>query len=119
MLNLFLDQIFQGVTVFVAILLGLPFRGHPLDELFGHLHLGFSDRFFSRSFALRYIDELTRKAQQLEHESVLLGLYRGEMLPRPYYDHLGDGDILPMTERAAKEIPKRITFAATLGEPRL
>jgi hypothetical protein len=38
------------------------------------------------------------------------------MLPRPYYDHLGDGDILPMTERAAKEIPKRITFAATLGD---
>ena len=34
-----------------------------------------------------------------------MGLYRGEMLPRPYYD-LGDGDILPMTERAAKEIPK-------------
>jgi hypothetical protein len=86
--------------------------------LFGHLHPGFSDRFFSRSFELRYINELTRKAHQLEHESVVLGLYRGEMLPRPYYD-LGDGDILPMTERAAKEIPKSITFAATLGEPRL
>ena len=65
----------------------------------------FPNRFFSRTFKLRYIDELTRKAHQLEHESVLLGLYRGEMLPRPYYD-LGDGDILPMTERAAKEIPK-------------
>jgi hypothetical protein len=118
MLNLFLDQVFQGVTVFVGVLLGLPCRGHALNELFGHLHLGFSDRFFSRSFELRYIDELTRKAHQLEHESVLLGLYRGEMLPRPYYD-LGDGDILPMTERAAKEISKRITFSATLGEPRL
>ncbi|HEY5811325.1 MAG TPA: hypothetical protein VIT23_01565 [Terrimicrobiaceae bacterium] len=51
-------------------MLGLPFRGHALDELFGHLHLGFSDRFFSRTFKLRYIDELTRKAHQLEHESV-------------------------------------------------
>ena len=64
----------------------------------------FPNRFFSRTFKLRYIDELTRKAHQLEHECVL-GLHRGEMLPRPDYD-LGNGDILPMTERAAKEIPK-------------
>ena len=79
--------------------------GHALDGCSGICISAFPNRFFSRTFKLRYIDELTRKAHQLEHESVLLGLYRGEMLPRPYYD-LGDGDILPMTERAAKEIPK-------------
>ena len=46
MLNLFLDRVFQSVTVFVGILLRLPFRGHALDELFGHLHLGFSEQIF-------------------------------------------------------------------------
>ena len=39
-------EFFQGVTVFVGILFGLPFRGHALDELFGHPHLGFSEQIF-------------------------------------------------------------------------
>jgi hypothetical protein len=95
-----------------------PCSPEKVNDKSGICISAFPNRFFSRTFKLRYIDELTRKAHPLEHESVLLGLYRGEMLPRPYYD-LGDGDILPMTERAAKEIPKRIPFAATLGEPRL
>jgi len=50
-----LDQVFQGATVFVGILLGLPFRGHALDELFGHLQFRFADRFFNGSFEFRNI----------------------------------------------------------------
>jgi len=42
MLNLLLDQVFQGITVFV---------GHSavvLSMNFGHVRLGFSDRLFAR-----------------------------------------------------------------------
>jgi hypothetical protein len=43
LLNLLLDQVFQGITVFV---------GHSVDEFSARLHLGFSDRFFARDLNL-------------------------------------------------------------------
>ena len=69
-------KFFQGVGIFV----GLPFRGHALDELFGHPHFGLTDRFVCSGFELRYIYELARKVHQLEHESVLLAPFHSGLI---------------------------------------